>query len=102
MSEERPFDAGSVSDVGKARRAAKRSATETENTIRKMLASREARALVWDYLGTCGLFRSTYSAESGAMYFTAGERNAGLRLFAMIPEDLKAVMSAEAQETTRA
>lgn len=98
MTEETPFDAGSVTHVRRARADARRSAAEGENAVRAMLADKAARALLWSFVETCGIFRQDFAESSGAMYFMAGQRNAGLRLWALIPDDLKAQMAAEQKE----
>lgn len=104
MTEEtdRPLDLGSVTDVRKANREIKRAAVTSEVAVRAMLATPAARAFFWTFVESCGIFTQDFHSDSGAMYFMSGQRNAGLRLWALIPEDLKAQMAQEQKEKANA
>lgn len=55
------------------------------NDVRHVLGSIQGRRLIWRYLETCGVFRTSFTGSSQT-FFNEGERNIGLKLLADINE----------------
>lgn len=60
--------------------------TPEEDKLRRQLnalmSTADSREWVWEHLGACGVFSSSYVSNSLDMSFNEGRRNVGLRLLA--------------------
>ncbi len=48
--------------------------------LKSLLDSPDGRAVLWRVLSKCGIYRTTYQADSGAQGFLEGRRSIGLDL----------------------
>ncbi len=67
--------------------------------VRAILATQSGRRFYWRYLSECGVFRSSFTGDTGT-YYNEGMRNVGLKLLADMNEadpDAYALMQKEAQ-----
>ncbi len=79
-------DVGDVKTVKKGKtKAALRREREIEE-LRQLLATREGRATLWRLLQHCGIFRTSFDADSHTTAFNEGGRNIGLWMIGEIDE----------------
>lgn len=76
-------DAGSVREMERKDRDRTRIQREE---MKALLENGAFRKFVWRYLGSCGVFRSSFSTDAMEMARAEGQRNVGLKLLAEINE----------------
>lgn len=65
--------------VGRAEEKEKLLKETLEEDMKTMLSMPEGRRVLWHYISFCGVFRS-FMQEQSAMYYSAGQRNVGLKI----------------------
>lgn len=79
--DEQPYDASDPSQVNQRNRDAKRRAIRHREVLGGIMSSSNGRAWLWDFLGGCHMFVTSYTSErTHDTAFNEGERNVGLRL----------------------
>lgn len=81
---DRPFDAGDPDHVRDRARKAKRRDRAHDAVLGALMERAEGRAWLWELLGFCGVFQSSFAPNALEMARREGQRNVGLRLLAEI------------------
>lgn len=79
----------------KARAEAKLKERKRLETVGLILSVANGREWLWDFMGGCGCFLSTYNSQPTAMAFNEGRRSVGMALLAdcmLFPEYFKQMM----------
>ena len=102
MSENQtPYNAGDAQQVAKAQSKAKTRELQRKAGLRLLMNTPEGRMWMWELLGLCGVYHSSFSVDGLSMAFKEGRRDIGLRLTAEINRlgpELYARMVAENNE----
>lgn len=75
--EQKPYNAGDAQDVQKRAKGKKLRELQKEAALRQFLANPAGRMWMWDLLGLCGTFHSSFSREALVMAFQEGRRDIG-------------------------
>ena len=97
------YDAGNRKDVKRAEKLAAFAEHNRIQFLRAAMTTVEGRAWFYNFLAGCHIFSSAPTFDTARDYFTLGERNKGLQIFADITlycPDTYLRMMQEAQETT--
>jgi hypothetical protein len=78
-------NAADESEVNKAREKEKFGRDAELADMQHVLNSIQGRRLLWRYLETCGIYKSSFTGSSETFYLE-GQRNIGLKLLADITE----------------
>ena len=79
---DKPYNAGDAQDVQKRAKGQKLREEQKEAALRQFLANPAGRMWMWDLLGLCGVFHSSFSREALVMAFQEGRRDIGNQLMA--------------------
>lgn len=78
MADNKPYDSTDPKQVKKAKRDARILQERMRNGILKMVADRDIRYVLAQYLDTAGVFRSVFHPTPTQHAFNEGQRNSGL------------------------
>jgi hypothetical protein len=85
MSEqEQAYNAGDAQHVAKRQKSQKTRDLQKASALKGIMSIPEGRMWMWDLIGRCGVYHSSYSPDALAMAFHEGHRNIGLHLTAEI------------------
>jgi hypothetical protein len=85
MSDDRPpYDATDPRQVGDRKKRERLRATRADGAFKALMGTPDGRLLIWDLLGECGVFRSSWDGHGGRLNFNEGRRDIGLQLLATI------------------
>lgn len=74
-----PFDAGDPVQVKKREASAKELERRRIAGLKAMVENADCRLWLWDLLGNCGIYRSSFTGNSET-FFKEGQRNVGLKV----------------------
>lgn len=84
-----PKERGELDDakhIGRKEILDRMSVRQQQSDVMFVLSSVEGRRFYWRLMKRCGIFKSSYSAEEGRIFFYEGERNIGLMLLKELNE----------------
>lgn len=88
--------------VARAEEKEERRKETFKEDLKSILKTPQGRRVMWNYISLCGLFRSTFSENSGLMYFAAGQKNIGAKIIDDIvktdPETFMLMMKEQEKE----
>lgn len=86
MEEEEKYDAGDPAHVKRKRKSVKLRHSEEIERLRELLSTPGNRAVMWEILSECNVFKDCFSADSLSMARMEGKRYIGLWLIKRIYE----------------